>query len=164
MKVSWQWVALAAVYFGIAWVVATALIGAFFLGLKFSSLLSVFFVAQFLIILTLCLLGLRDIMNRLNETYSPRKVQRQGIGYRVKIPWQWTALIAPYGCLAWIAAATDIGEFLVSLMFSSIGLIFVLSALPILSLSLFANLTNRNQSEVNIQHGAVMNGENRTAS
>ena len=34
MSISWVWVAQAAVYFGIAWIVATALIGVFLLGLE----------------------------------------------------------------------------------------------------------------------------------
>ena len=160
MRVSWVWVAQAAVYFGIAWVVATGLIGVFLLGLNLS-LASAFFAAPFLLILALCLLGLRDIVNRLNETLSPRKAQRRSSGFQMKVSWQWVALIVPYGGLAWIAADTAIGEFLAFLMFSSVGLIFLLSALLILSLCLITSLTNRNQAELNLQSGEVMNGENR---
>ena len=152
MKVSWQLVALAAVYFGIAWIVATTLIGAFFLGLKFS-LASVFFVAQFLLILGLCLLGLRDITNRLNETSSPRKAQRRGLGSLVKISWQWMALIAAYGGLAWVVAGTAVGEFLVFLMFSLVGLIFLMFALFILTLGLISNSSTRKQGDLSLESG-----------
>ena len=141
---------------------ATALIGAFLLGLELT-LASAFFVTPFLLILALCLLGLRDIANRPNEICGPQKALRQGKSFKIRVSWQWVVLIAPYGCLAWIAAGTAIGEFLAFLMFSSVGLIFVLSALLILSLCLIANLTNRNQPELNLQSGEVMKGENRMA-
>ena len=140
---------------------ATTLIGAFLLGLKLT-FSSVSFLTPFLLILALCLVGLRDIANRLNETCGPRKALRQGKGFKIRVSWQWVALIAPYGCLAWIVAGTAVGEFLIFLMFSSsIGLIFLLLALIILSLCLIANLTNRNQAELNLQSGEVMNSENR---
>ena len=50
MRVSWVWVAMAAIYFVSAWIVATALIGAFLAGLNFS-LASASFVAPYLLIL-----------------------------------------------------------------------------------------------------------------
>lgn len=145
MRVSWQWVAQAAFYFGIAWIAATTLIGVFLLGLKFS-LASAFFVAPFLLILGLCLLGLRDIVTRFNEAFGPRKTQRQGKGFPGRVSWASVALIAVYGALAWMAAGTAIGEFLVFMTFSLAGVVVVLAALLILTLCLLANLQNRKQS------------------
>ena len=149
MRVSWQWVALAAVYLGFAWIATTTLIGAFLLGLKLS-LASAFFVAPFLLILALCLIGLRGIVNRFNETFDSRKTQRQGKGFQARWSWPLVALIAVYGALAWMVAGTAIGEFLVFLTFSLAGVIVVLAVLIILTLCLIANLQNRNRAELNL--------------
>lgn len=163
MRVSWVWVAQVAIYFGAVWIVVTTLIGVFLLGLK-PSLASAFFVAPFLIILVLCLIGLRDIVNQFNETFVPRKTQTEGKGFPVRVSWTLVALIAIYGVLAWMAAGTVVGKFLVSLTFSLAGVVVLLAALLILTLCLIANFQNRKQAELNSSPGPMVNGENRMES
>ena len=163
MRVSWVWVAQVAIYFGSAWIVVTTLIGAFFLGLK-PSLFSAFFVGPLLLILALCLIGLCYIVNQFNETFGPRKTQTQGKGFPVRVSWTLMSLVAVYGVLAWMAAGTVVGEFLVVLMFSLGGVVVLLAALLILTLCLIANLQNRKQAELNPSPGPKVNGENRMES
>ena len=149
MRVSWVWVAMAAIYFVSAWIVATALIGAFLAGLNFS-LASASFVAPYLLILPLCFLGFLDIANRFNKAFGSRKRQRQVRRFQMRISWQWVALIAIYGSLAWITARTAAGEFLLFLMFSLVGMIFLLCVLLVLTLSLIGNFRNRGEAELNL--------------
>ena len=154
MRVSWVWVAMAAIYFVSAWIVATTLIGVFLAGLNLS-LASVLFVAPFLLIPPLCLLGFLDIANRFNEAFGSRKTQRQVGSFQMRISWRWVAIIAIYGSLAWITARTAVGEFLVSLVFSLVGMIFLLCVLLILTLSLICNIRNRREAEIGLKSVAV---------
>ncbi len=147
MKVSWVWVAQAAFCFSLSWIVATTLFGALRLGIK-PSLASALIVAPLLLILALCLLGFRSTVNRFNEALGPRKAPAQSEGFQSRVPWSLALLIAVYGGLAWVAAGTAIGEFLVFMLFSFPGWIFMMSALIILTLWLIVDLSNRNQTEL----------------
>ena len=147
MKVSWVWVAQAAVYVGLSWIVVTTIVGAFGLGFK-PSLDSLSIATPLLLILMLCLIGLRSIVNRFSEALGPRKAQKQREDFQSRVPWSLALLIAVYGGLVWVAAGTTIGEFLVFMLFSLPGLIFVLASLLILTLWLIADLSNRNQTEL----------------
>ena len=86
-------------------------------------------------------LGFLDIANRFNKAFGSRKRQRQVRRFQMRISWQWVALIAIYGSLAWITARTAAGEFLLFLMFSLVGMIFLLCVLLVLTLSLIWQLS-----------------------
>ena len=126
MKVSWQWVALGAVYVGLAWGATTIISTAFLLnvtpyGLGLIPLLLV------VMILVLCLVGIYDIRNRFSKVFGPGPVKFGGT--RIKEPVLWLAYAIIFIGLAWSAADTAVGMFLLSVVYSSLffGLVLLLT-------------------------------------
>ena len=125
MKVSWQWVALGAIYIGLAWSATTIISTAFLLNFRpyGSGLIPLLLV---LMILGLSLIGIYDIRNRFSKVFGPGPV-RYG-GARLKEPALWAAYAITLIGLAWGAANTAVGMFLLSVLYSSIlsGIVLLL--------------------------------------
>ena len=135
MKVSWQWVALGAVYLGLAWSATTIISTAFLLGFK-PSPLGLIPLLNVLLILVLCLIGIYDIRNRFSRVLGPGPVRFGGA--RLIEPVLWLAYAITFVGLAWSAADTVIGMFLLSVVFSSLFFGLVVSLFILLALALLA--------------------------